>query len=890
MLHCPFLRIAFKDFKDQLSACLIFQSNFLEKKNHFGIFLNWRDWMDCLFGLSLARKDYTMASRTMFFSAIMSVASAFAAEVRTTTVESGCVLSLPRAYSWYRFAVRRLDEGVEWEGDGSTANGSTKWMRVSELALYDASGNRLNAGLEEMPNPSSTAESIASAVKGMPYGSCLMHGRIGSMKTGGTNGLGAIFDGDEKTEIGSSHEGVWANPNEPESHQWSWGYICMRVAEGTAPVASYNLARVPKMKAMPISWRLEGSLDGGNWHVLDDVNVAEFESMRPADEEFWYNGGRSILSKPDVENVHVKRGGTLNVVADMKLGRTASHGGSVNITPDATATLDVQSGNTERFVGGGLSGSGVFEKTGGGTLRVSGVNSAFFGRIRVSGGTLAFAPLHVPARYEYYRLSFKEKGNYLRVSEIALYDALEQRVNLNLASVEGDDALVGLGPGTVMCLNKGQHTLYSKHTDLFDGLLTSDWNGWVQSSSAFWAQLKFYMKLPAATDLPLLTYNIASSAVEQERNPKSWTLYGGNVATNEESIGWVVLDDRNSSAVSQIMPSTASSWCNGGEPLSLVSENDNPPLGDVNAKYFRFSVTSFGTDGDGGTREIAELALYDIIGNRVNCNLANMGRKYAEPLLPAGSFTRSSEWNGSYNTGCGDERMFDETLTTKMSGWSFFDSAKNDPSNPKQLISYTMRLLDSAPPVAAYNIAITGRGNENLVPYSWQVEASRDGVTWFLVDERKADAAALLLPSARAYCNNSRPIGFTQGLDRHLVPSEAVVEVVGGGRLELPVSSSATIRGLAVDLTAQSVGGTIANFRPSVNGAIHLTVNARKLEAGDTVLPVEFENVFDGENIKNWAVYVNGVLCDSRYYRVFFGDDGALHVVRTPRGLRFIVN
>ena len=193
--------------------------------------------MDCLFGLSLARKDYTMASRTMFFSAIMSVASAFAAEVRTTTVESGCVLSLPRAYSWYRFAVRRLDEGVEWEGDGSTANGSKKWMRVSELALYDVSGNRLNAGLEEMPNPSSTAESIASAVKGMPYGSCLMHGRIGSMKTGGTNGLGAIFDGDEKTEIGSSHEGVWANPNEPESHQWSWGYICMRVAGGTAPVA-----------------------------------------------------------------------------------------------------------------------------------------------------------------------------------------------------------------------------------------------------------------------------------------------------------------------------------------------------------------------------------------------------------------------------------------------------------------------------------------------------------------------------------------------------------------------------------------------------------------------------------------------------------------------------
>jgi PPE-repeat protein len=35
---------------------------------------------------------------------------------------SGAELSLPRAYSWYRFVIKRLDEGVAWEGDSSTAN------------------------------------------------------------------------------------------------------------------------------------------------------------------------------------------------------------------------------------------------------------------------------------------------------------------------------------------------------------------------------------------------------------------------------------------------------------------------------------------------------------------------------------------------------------------------------------------------------------------------------------------------------------------------------------------------------------------------------------------------------------------------------------------------
>ena len=233
--------------------------------------------------------------------------------------------------------------------------------------------------------------------------------------------------------------------------------------------------------------------------------------------------------------------------------------------------------------------------------------------------------------------------------------------------------------------------------------------------------------------------------------------------------------------------------------------------------------------------------------------------------------------------------MFDETLTTKMSGWSFFDGAKNNPASPQALISYTMRLADDTPPVAAYNFAVTGRSNENVVPYAWKVEASRDGVTWFLVDERNGDGALALLPAERAYCNNSRPIGFTRGLDRHLVPSNAVVEVVGGGRLELPSSGSAEMRGLAVDLTAQVKGGTIVNFRPAADGAVHLTSPTRRLDAGDTVLPVAFENVQSGGNIENWSIYVNGELCDPKYNRVFFGDDGALHAVRTPKGLRFMV-
>lgn len=54
--------------------------------------------------------------------AVFGVQTGSAAQARTTRVASGAELSLPRAYSWYRFVIKRLDEGVAWEGDGSTAD------------------------------------------------------------------------------------------------------------------------------------------------------------------------------------------------------------------------------------------------------------------------------------------------------------------------------------------------------------------------------------------------------------------------------------------------------------------------------------------------------------------------------------------------------------------------------------------------------------------------------------------------------------------------------------------------------------------------------------------------------------------------------------------------
>lgn len=305
-------------------------------------------------------------------------------------------------------------------------------------------------------------------------------------------------------------------------------------------------------------------------------------------------------------------------------------------------------------------------------------------------------------------------------------------------------------------------------------------------------------------------------------------------------------------------------------------------MGEVDAKFIRYTIRAVGNGDTQGTRSICELALYDLFGKRLNAGLSDMGRNYSG-TLPAGSFTYYSQWAPEFNgnaSNFGPQKLFDDDLSTRMHGWTFGNFP--DPATPATRISFTMRLPDDATPVASYNFApFSGVKTSSSVPNDWLVEASRDGTTWFTVDERSGEAAAALLPSTGStYCNNGHPIGFTAGLDRWLCPTGAAVEVANGATLELPAASQNAVSGLVADLTATGNAGTIVNFNPAVGGTLYMTCASRRQMLDNHPLPITFANPVNTGNVAGWSVVVNGTPAEANEYALRFDENNVFRVTR----------
>ena len=775
--------------------------------------------------------DYTRLFRSMVLAAAAGAAfapSAHASDRRI--VADGETLQWPHAYTYYRFVVKDRDAAV---------SGNEERLRIAELALYDADGNRLNTGL-------TLAAAEDKATTNLLAGTFAVYGQH-------TQWDGRAFDADVSTYFNA-----WVQPS---SASWAWLYLTMRLADGANPVASYNVAFSDANNVR--SWALEASYDHAIWITLDEKSSADVSAIAPPGAG-WCNGGDGIAVNDESSHIFVERGGTLAVAASAMVKSVHSYGGAVSMAAGATLGIDVASGESARFIGGGLSGYGTFEKTGAGTLAVSGVTSDFAGAVKASGGSLAFRPLHLTPKFTYYRFVVKERdtsNQRLRISEIALYDADGNRINKGISYTHGVD----LVPGT--CDYAGRFDPYGSLNQLFDDNIGTEREGW--SDSSLNSRAYFTMRLADDADVAPAGYNIGFGSTD---NVKSWELWG-----SDDGATWLTLDSRDASAVAAIAPTSLPGWCNGGTPIPLVYGGHNAPVGEVDASFFRFTVKAFGTTGSGGTHALSELALYDAQGRRLNLGLSSMGRNYSG-ALPAGSFTFSHA-AGTYNAdSTHEEKLFDDDLATRLSGWSF--PTTPDPANASSWITYTMRLADGVAPVASYNFA-SYENNDNTMPINWMVEASRDGSTWIEVDARSGGAAPSILPyAARAYCNNGHPIGFTTNCDRWLCPTGAVVEVANGATLELPASGANSIAGLAIDLTAAGNAGTIANFNPAASGTLYLTSAQRKPQLDDAAMPVTFTGLSNAANVEGWSVVVNGVTADEGEYSLRFDANSVLRVTR----------
>lgn len=148
-----------------------------------------------------------------------------------------------------------------------------------------------------------------------------------------------------------------------------------------------------------------------------------------------------------------------------------------------------------------------------------------------------------------------------------------------------------------------------------------------------------------------------------------------------------------------------------------------------NEKYFRFTVKR--TYGD-TIVQLSEFSLYDKDGVRQNLNLAKSTGVDASTIAP-GEFWASPTYSWGGNGSEGPGNLFDANTATKA---CLGAPAPTDENDSSKYCVITMRLADSANPVATYSFTTANDSTPARSPSYWMLEASRDGVNWKTIDEK----------------------------------------------------------------------------------------------------------------------------------------------------------
>ena len=780
-------------------------------------------------------------------------------------------VSLHTAYRYYRFSVTRIT--------------GTSIFQISELALYDEQGNRINLNLTNKDN---VRNNDWVTRLDTPNSCTLLENGTSGVGTTHNDALQNLFDGNLGTKSFASGCGN-LNENNPST----WPGIIMRLADDAPAVASYNIATANDNVwaegtgngRTVTGWALFGSHDGVAWMQIDRQTSPSPYVPNPILNQTWYNGGDSIpISDYSGVAVFVPSGDTLTVNSDLGLGTVVNHG-VVPVSSGATAQWDVATGETVKLPGGALAGSGMVEKTGAGELRAGGDNGAFAGTIAAKGGTLRFVQTASPTAFTYYRFCFKGKnggnpGEQFELSELALYDAAGNRINLNLSNV-GVNASGNLVAGSFSFVNNGASAWVREagHNEapekIFDGSVwTKMYAGMKPTASSY----PFIIMRLADGAAPVAAYNLATGN-DTVNNPNrllvSWSLDGSMDGTS-----WVTLD----SVTDDPHASTAnSSWFNGGIARPVFVE-----VVSRKARYYRLSITGLQQCGGYERLQMDEIAVFDANGNRLNLNAAYQGDNLAASALNANSFTCILNNHGTGGSSEKPGKLTDGSTSTKayFSGSTFNATDK--------ALRIVMRLADDAAPVAGYNICSgtddnwAWGANRCRTPGSWTLEASDDGTTWILLDEEVDSAKAT--HANNTWFNDGVVMSCTRnGNVGASMPTNATLFVASGATISLPTDQSGSIAGLEID--CGNGAGTIENFTAASGMTLNLT-NFRAFR-DDTVatgkaLPITFSGATDLSTLDTWTILINGNATKGENYRAILlngalairGSEGTLLYVR----------
>lgn len=242
-------------------------------------------------------------------------------------VEEG-VLQIGVCYTWFTINYRQ---------NNTNATSWSSWkkhVRMKEFGLFDKDGARCNANLEY------TAKTSNLSTLTLEPGQTEYRQAPGAYHAGGTYdncGPDKLFDCSTST-----YQYTAGNKNmDDETNPSTWIRVAMRLPEGVGDVTSFDM--IPPSYSgnnavyAPISWSVEGSVDGSTWVTLYETNGLTASDY--TDNKWFYDGSSFSASgthtgfpiktatdgmtiAPAVRSVRVNAGATLNICgADVTVSR-----------------------------------------------------------------------------------------------------------------------------------------------------------------------------------------------------------------------------------------------------------------------------------------------------------------------------------------------------------------------------------------------------------------------------------------------------------------------------------------------------------------------------------------------------------------------------------------
>ena len=216
-------------------------------------------------------------------------------DIGAFSVEAGKLALTVEPYStnlWYRLTVRDVQT-------------SGNICQIGEFGLYDAEGNRINAGLAETTSGIDPID--------MAAGTCAQGGAYTNGKD--VEHVSSLFDG----KYVNGDYTKWCETSvKPDGTEANFVIVLMRLADGSKPAATYDFyaGNDSGGKRHPKSWTIEGSTDGLTWAVLADVT----DAANPGD-----NGYSGVFD--------------IKTIARPNLSLSVAHGAEIELTTD-TALVD----------------------------------------------------------------------------------------------------------------------------------------------------------------------------------------------------------------------------------------------------------------------------------------------------------------------------------------------------------------------------------------------------------------------------------------------------------------------------------------------------------------------------------------------------------------------